>query len=226
MSNIKSGYDSNGSVLSVGDHLRSPRLGYTHHGLYVGSGKVIHYSGFANGMSTGAIEVTAIDAFRNGNPFYIESHLFRLYDGDESVDRAYSRLGEDWYNVVLNNCEHFVTWCINGVHSSSQVNMTVEMIAAAYKAQQAAETAKLAASVAGGLTAASAGAATTTLTTSTVAGIAAGAGAGASIGLASGATTAAVGIIGSTAAAPVVVAAGVAVAAGYGVKKIWDWFTD
>lgn len=226
MSNINSGYDSNGSVLSVGDHLRSPRLGYTHHGLYVGGGSVIHYSGFANGMSSGVIEVTTIDAFRNDDPFYIESHLFRLYDGDESVDRAYSRLGEDWYNVLLNNCEHFVTWCINGVHSSSQVNMTVEMIAAAYKAQQAAEAAKLAVNVASGLTAASAGAATTTLTTSTVAGIATGAAAGAGISFAGGASTAAVGLVAGTAAAPVVVAAGVAVAAGYGVKKIWDWFTD
>lgn len=298
MSKIKSGYDSNGAVLSVGDHLRSPRLGYSHHGLYVGNDSVIHYSGFVNGMSAGEIEVTSIDAFRHGNPLYIESHFFRRYDGDESVDRAYSRLGEDWYNVLLNNCEHFVSWCINGIHSSEQVNMTVGMIAGFYSAQQKAQQAEQAAHAvhmlwrayktqqtvqkgdlivraANGLftayraqqtaqgtgllvssltsamaaksasttaatvaasnlatitAGAAAGAATTSLATSSVAGTAAGIVAGAaassSAGLIGGASAAAVGLVGSAAVAPAVAAAGVAVAAGYGVKKVWDWLTD
>ena len=28
-----------------GSHLISPRRGYTHHGIYVGDGKVVHYAG-------------------------------------------------------------------------------------------------------------------------------------------------------------------------------------
>lgn len=30
------------------------------------------------------------------------------------VSRAKSRLGEQEYSVVFNNCEHFATWCYNG----------------------------------------------------------------------------------------------------------------
>ena len=29
---------------SLGAHLISPRNGYSHHGIYVGSGRVIHYA--------------------------------------------------------------------------------------------------------------------------------------------------------------------------------------
>ena len=113
------------SNFSIGDHLVSPRSLYKHHGLYVGNGDVIHYSGFANGLSSGSITIASISDFSNGNDVYVEQHLNRQYDGDTSVQRAYQRLGEDWYNVLINNCEHFVTWCVMGVHSSSQVNSLI-----------------------------------------------------------------------------------------------------
>jgi len=45
----------------------------------------------------------------------------RKFDRAESVERAYSRLGEDDYHILFNNCEHFVSWCISGVHSSEQI---------------------------------------------------------------------------------------------------------
>ncbi|EFL5564207.1 hydrolase, partial [Escherichia coli] len=32
-------------MIILGAHLSSDRPGYTHHGIYVGNGKVIHYSG-------------------------------------------------------------------------------------------------------------------------------------------------------------------------------------
>ncbi|WP_429195258.1 lecithin retinol acyltransferase family protein, partial [Aeromonas veronii] len=40
----------------------------------------------------------------------------------ESLARAHQRLGERAYNLQFNNCEHFVTWCIQGVHHSEQVD--------------------------------------------------------------------------------------------------------
>ena len=110
-----------------GDHLISPRIGYYHHGLFLGSDQVIHYSGFVDGFSSGKIEITSLDAFRNGNEIKVKRHKIRTYDREESIDRAYSRLGEDWYSVLINNCEHFVTWCIVGIHSSSQVNSLIAL---------------------------------------------------------------------------------------------------
>jgi len=32
----------------AGSHIVTPRLGYRHHGLYCGDGKVIHFSGMAH----------------------------------------------------------------------------------------------------------------------------------------------------------------------------------
>lgn len=46
--------------MHIGDHLVSTRLGYTHHGLYLGGDTVIHYSGMADGVSSGAIEITTL----------------------------------------------------------------------------------------------------------------------------------------------------------------------
>ena len=116
-----------------GDHLISPRLGYSHHGLYLGDNQVIHYSGFVDGFSSGVIDITTLDTFRNGHEIKIKRHRIRSYDREESIDRAHSRIGEDWYSVLINNCEHFVTWCIVGLHTSSQVNNLITLAALAPK---------------------------------------------------------------------------------------------
>lgn len=43
--------------IKKGTHLVSNRGLYTHHGLYIGNNKVIHYSGLADGMESGPIEI-------------------------------------------------------------------------------------------------------------------------------------------------------------------------
>ena len=111
--------------MNIGDHLVSSRTGYDHHGIYVGNQEVIHYSGFSGGMSSGVISKISVKEFTKGNDVSIKNHIIRMYTSEESVNRAYSRLGEDWYDPLFNNCEHFVTWCIVGIHSSSQVNKSI-----------------------------------------------------------------------------------------------------
>jgi Lecithin retinol acyltransferase len=37
------------------------------------------------------------------------------------VRRARSRIGEDDYRLLTNNCEHFCNWCLCGVSRSAQV---------------------------------------------------------------------------------------------------------
>lgn len=108
--------------MEPGDHLITQRTGYTHHGIYVGNRRVIHYSGFANGWDKGIIEETSLTAFACGRHVNAKQYFTRIYSPTETVERAYSRLGEDLYNLLLNNCEHFATWCIFGLHSSAQVN--------------------------------------------------------------------------------------------------------
>lgn len=49
----------------------------------------------------------------------------RTYSAEDTIKRAQSRIGEEKYNLVSNNCEHFAMWCKTGVSESSQVNQIV-----------------------------------------------------------------------------------------------------
>ena len=51
---------------------------------------------------------------------------FKLYSPKETMERALSRVGEDKYNLLLNNCEHFAIWCKTGVSESYQVKRAHE----------------------------------------------------------------------------------------------------
>lgn len=116
----------------AGDHIYSSRICYTHHGIYIGNGKVIHYSGFADDMKSGDICITTLKEFGNGNTVKVLERPFRVFNHRESVERAYSRLGEDLYSLIFNNCEHFVNWCIDGIHESKQVNNAYKIATSFY----------------------------------------------------------------------------------------------
>jgi hypothetical protein len=109
------------SSLKVGDHLQTPRLGYTHHGIYVGNKKVVHYSGLADGISSGPVEEISLSGFLAENSYEVVSHSDTKYPSEEIVKRAYSRINEQDYNLFFNNCEHFVYWCFYNINSSNQV---------------------------------------------------------------------------------------------------------
>ena len=50
---------------------------------------------------------------------------YKIYSPEETVLRALSRIGEDKYSLILNNCEHFAIWCKTGVAESYQVDKTI-----------------------------------------------------------------------------------------------------
>jgi hypothetical protein len=105
----------------LGDHLVTARTAYTHHGIYVGKGQVIHYSGFHDGWRPAPVIKTSLADFASGNHVMVARHSKRKYEASESIERAYRRLGENAYCLVSNNCEHFVNWCIQGRASSKQI---------------------------------------------------------------------------------------------------------
>jgi len=114
--------------MKLGDHLYSHRRTYTHHGIYVGRGQVIHYAGFVRGFETGAIERTSMYGFSNGRNVHVADVGSAKFTRAEIVERAYSKLGEDQYNLLLNNCEHFVHWCLHGRRRSPQVQRAVAKV--------------------------------------------------------------------------------------------------
>jgi hypothetical protein len=94
---------------------------YTHHALGLGDNRVIHYSGLANDLVTaGVIEEISLEEFAKGQEIHVKPHINRKYEADEAIIRASLRLGEAQYHILHNNCEHFVEWCISGLHQSSQ----------------------------------------------------------------------------------------------------------
>lgn len=113
--------------MQIGDHLVTPRTGYTHHGLYLGNREVIHYEGSSLGDLSGRITQVSLDEFCQGNGCTVREYPIRIYGRKESVQRAYKRLGEAQYDVLLNNCEQLVTWCIMGFAYSEQINELVAL---------------------------------------------------------------------------------------------------
>jgi hypothetical protein len=112
----------------VGSHLTSTRRGYSHHGIYVGKGRVVHYAGFSGGFwHCGPVEEVSLSQFAIGHAVRIAEHPKSPYSPEEIVLRARSRLGENDYRLLTNNCEHFCNWCLNGVSHSAQVQRPLQL---------------------------------------------------------------------------------------------------
>jgi hypothetical protein len=105
----------------LGSHLVTPRRGYLHHGIYVGARKVVHYPGRVHGLRRGAVEEVPFAHFARGQRIWVRSDAPSYFGVREVVCRARSRLGEDRYRLLTNNCEHFCEWCLRGTARSFQV---------------------------------------------------------------------------------------------------------
>ena len=90
---------------------------YKHYGIDCGDGTVIHYR-----KPSEIVEQTSLATFSRGNPTYIaECSKGFAYVPAVVVARAKSRLGENNYNLLSNNCEHFACWCKTGISDSKQI---------------------------------------------------------------------------------------------------------
>jgi hypothetical protein len=106
----------------LGAHMVAPRRAYAHHGIYAGQGRVLQYGG---GLRRGQVEEVSICRFSHGRQIWIRLAEPGWRDQPEVVHRARSRLGENRYHVLRNNCEHFCEWCVRGQHRSYQVEALV-----------------------------------------------------------------------------------------------------
>lgn len=105
----------------LGAHLIVKHFGYSHHGIYVGRGRVIHYSGFAHLFRKRPIEITSLQRFAHGKAIHIKNYPSPRYKAKAVVKRMRSRMHENQYHLIINNCEHLCTWAITGIESSTQV---------------------------------------------------------------------------------------------------------
>jgi hypothetical protein len=107
--------------LSTADHLQVPRRHglFNHHGIDLGDGTVAHY------LEGREILRSPISEFSQGEVVSVMEHTNASPTG-VTLRRAMSRLGEQNYNLLFNNCEHFATWCKTGRHRSEQVDSVID----------------------------------------------------------------------------------------------------
>ena len=111
----------------MGAHLTTSRRGYTHHGVYVGGGRVVHYAGFSGFGQCGPVEEVPLSRFCAGREVRIVNHAATVFSPEDIVRRARSRLGENDYRLLTNNCEHFCNWCLSGISHSAQVQRPLQL---------------------------------------------------------------------------------------------------
>jgi hypothetical protein len=67
------------------------------------------------------VEEVSLARFSAGREMRIVVHPTSAFSQEEIVRRARSRLGENDYRLLTNNCEHFCNWCSTGISHSRQV---------------------------------------------------------------------------------------------------------
>lgn len=114
----------------LGSHLKVSGGAYSHHGVYIGDHRVVHYTGEVGRKRHARVQVDALSTFARGGTVQVVRYARRL-SGRAAVERALSRVGESSYDLVFNNCEHFARWCCTGDHASEQVRTAASTTAGA-----------------------------------------------------------------------------------------------
>lgn len=103
-----------GTHIKVRRWIPVPPFTFTHHGVYVGKGWVVHLTGGVIRkilrIKTPRVQQDSLNDFCNGADWVVVEHS----DGctpTKAVRRAKQSLGYEDYHLLKNNCEHFASWC-------------------------------------------------------------------------------------------------------------------
>lgn len=109
--------------MARGDHICVRRLGglYTHHGIDLGDGTVVHLSGEPFRWQDAVVCRVPIEEFLKDGVMAVVDDGPRRRSADEVVRAAIAAVGESGYHLWRNNCEHFASECATGRKNSQQV---------------------------------------------------------------------------------------------------------
>jgi len=107
--------------MSRGDHMIVGRGLYTHHGIDLGDGTVVHYSGLADGLRAGPVARVSREEFCGGETPRVRRHPKAKWSPGLAAQRALERVGETNYHLVWCNCESFCQWAHTDKEWSLQV---------------------------------------------------------------------------------------------------------
>ncbi len=106
--------------MARGDHIKVRRYGYSHHGIDLGDGSVVHFAGREREKQDACVQRTPLSVFAKGGR--VRTVAYRRRDPADAVcARALSSLGRVDYDLIHSNCEHFARWCMTGKRRSHQV---------------------------------------------------------------------------------------------------------
>lgn len=129
--------------LEIGDMVEFPRGWYSHWGVYIGDGKIVHLSGGDNDGINGAFNSGSVFTIcgKRFNKAFVKIDNFwevvlgcnakknngkdrkcRPRQAHEIVQNAMEMVGEIGYNVLWNNCEHFAAFIRYGKKWSEQAD--------------------------------------------------------------------------------------------------------
>ncbi|MEC9093003.1 MAG: lecithin retinol acyltransferase family protein [Planctomycetota bacterium] len=111
------------------DHLFIDCGGYSHHGIYLGNHRVIHFEStlrrklpaFCNKNPPRIQEVT-IDDFAANQTIHVRHYTLPVFSPATTIALAQSQVGKTGYSLLQDNCEHFAVWCKTGRRQSTQVS--------------------------------------------------------------------------------------------------------
>ena len=96
-----------------GDIIYTKHNLYRHYGIYINENCVVHYDGKLDDMFLRkmCIRETTMDRFLGGKTSYYIDNREAKFNNEEVVERARECIGEEKFNLVSHNCEHFAMWC-------------------------------------------------------------------------------------------------------------------
>jgi hypothetical protein len=135
-----------GDRLRVERRLAGSTVIYMHHGIDVGDGTVVHARphDFARPLEGGSVVRTSLAEFAGSGAVLVTLEPAASFSADAIVARALSHVGREGYCPVIDNCEHFATWCATGERSSRQVEIVIGRIDGAARRVAAAVAARVA----------------------------------------------------------------------------------
>lgn len=124
------------TAFPLGSVLKAHRGLYFHYGVYVGGGKVVHFSSKGKREMEAAsadIIITTLRTFAKGDKVSLDTLEAATFSPEEIAQRAISAIGtkKGTYNLISNNCEHFANWCRCGQlisHQKQLADMVMDLV--------------------------------------------------------------------------------------------------
>ena len=115
--------------MARGDHIKVRRWGgvYSHHGIDMGDGTVIHFAGEPFHARKARVCRTEMSEFLDGGVAELVSYPANARSAEETAAAAEALLDRQGYCMWRNNCEHFASFCRTGRPYSRQVARAIRL---------------------------------------------------------------------------------------------------